>query len=201
MSTSPQLSPLEQLGASVGANNPQPASPSTPQGNLSPLEQLGQTVNQSQPSGQGPDADEQKFLDNNPGYQFLTKDPRFPNRQPGVYPAGPGNEWRNDPNHPMHDTSQSPVDVLGAGHLAKQTAEWGAGSAALIGTAPLLGEAEGAVPSLVDKAKDVYEWAKVNPIKAAAVEGIARELGVDPFQLAHKVVKYGKNLFGAGGSQ
>jgi hypothetical protein len=37
---------------------------------------------------------------------------------------------------------------------------------------------------------DVVNWAKTNPI-----EGIARELGVDPFQLMHKVVKYGKNLF------
>lgn len=67
-----------------------------------------------------------------------------------------------------------------------------AGAAAL--AAP--GEASEVGSSLVDKAKAIYEWAKLNPFKAAGVEGIAREMGVDPFQLAHKVVKYGKNLFG-----
>jgi uncharacterized oligopeptide transporter (OPT) family protein len=31
--------------------------------------------------------------------------------------------------------------------------------------------------------------------EGCAVEGIAREIGIDLFQLAHKVVKYGKGLF------
>jgi hypothetical protein len=53
-----------------------------------------------------------------------------------------------------------------------------------------------AIPSLVDKAKTIVEWAKTNPIKAATLEGIAREIGVDPFQLVHSAIKYGKNLFG-----
>ncbi|HEY6768000.1 MAG TPA: hypothetical protein VI386_24865 [Candidatus Sulfotelmatobacter sp.] len=55
---------------------------------------------------------------------------------------------------------------------------------------------EGVATSFVDKARTVYQWAKANPLKAAAIEGIAREVGVDPIQLAHKVVKYGKGLFG-----
>jgi len=51
-------------------------------------------------------------------------------------------------------------------------------------------------PSLLQRAQTVYTWAKANPLKAGAVEAIARELGIDPFQLAHKAVKYGKELFG-----
>jgi hypothetical protein len=62
-----------------------------------------------------------------------------------------------------------------------------------------------AVPSVVNTAKTVASWAKANPIKAAALEGIARELGVDPFRLTHKIIKYGKGLFGGdaqtGGNQ
>jgi hypothetical protein len=52
------------------------------------------------------------------------------------------------------------------------------------------------VPRVVDKAKAVYQSAKANPIKATAVETIAGEMGIDPFQLMHKAVKYGQNLFG-----
>lgn len=52
------------------------------------------------------------------------------------------------------------------------------------------------VPEIVNKAKAVAEWAKANPIKSVAIAKIADELGVHPFDLMHKVVKYGKNLFG-----
>jgi hypothetical protein len=55
-------------------------------------------------------------------------------------------------------------------------------------------------PSVVEKAKAVVDWAKANPIKATAVEAMAREMGIDPFQLMHKVVKYGQNLFGGSGT-
>ena len=49
---------------------------------------------------------------------------------------------------------------------------------------------------VIAAAKTVETWAKANPLKAIAIEGIARELGIDPVQLAHKAVKYGKGLFG-----
>lgn len=52
------------------------------------------------------------------------------------------------------------------------------------------------IPSVVDKAKAVVTWAKNNPIRAASIETIAHEMGIDPFQLMHNAVKYGKNLFG-----
>jgi hypothetical protein len=52
------------------------------------------------------------------------------------------------------------------------------------------------VSSAVDKAKAVVKWASSNPIKAAAMESIAHEMGVDPIELLHKAVKYGQNLFG-----
>ena len=39
------------------------------------------------------------------------------------------------------------------------------------------------------------QWLKVvNPVKAVAIEGIAHELGVDPIQLARKIIKYGSGL-------
>jgi hypothetical protein len=47
----------------------------------------------------------------------------------------------------------------------------------------------------VDAAKAVETWAKANPLKAVALEGVAHELGIDPIQLTHKVIKYGKGLF------
>ncbi len=53
------------------------------------------------------------------------------------------------------------------------------------------------VPSVVQKAKSVVEWAKANPIKSIAIGKIADELGIHPFDLMHAAVKYGKNLFGA----
>lgn len=124
MSTQPQLSPLEQLGA---MGQPQTTTPSQPQdqsSNLSPLEQLGQSVQKAQTAGPSPE--EQQLLASNPSYKYLPKDPRFPNRQPGVYPMGEGNEWRDDPNSPMASNSQSPIDP----HLLKHTAE-GAGYGAL----------------------------------------------------------------------
>lgn len=49
--------------------------------------------------------------------------------------------------------------------------------------------------TVVDTAQTIAKWTKENPIKAVAVEALAREIGVDPFQLLGKVIKYGKNLF------
>ncbi len=53
------------------------------------------------------------------------------------------------------------------------------------------------VPSFVEKAKAVAEWAKANPIKSVVIAKIADELGIHPFDMLHSVVKYGKNLFGS----
>lgn len=47
------------------------------------------------------------------------------------------------------------------------------------------------VSKVVSGAKDVSTWLKANPVKAVAIEGIAHELGVDPIQLARKIIKYG----------
>lgn len=66
------------------------------------------------------------------------------------------------------------------------------GTAALAGP----GELPGLGSRAIQGAKAIESWVKANPAKAASLEFIARELGVDPFQLVHKVVKYGKNLFG-----
>jgi hypothetical protein len=53
-----------------------------------------------------------------------------------------------------------------------------------------------ALPTVIDKAKAVVQWATANPIKSYAIGKIADELGIHPFDLMHSVVKYGKNLFG-----
>jgi hypothetical protein len=49
--------------------------------------------------------------------------------------------------------------------------------------------------TVVDTAQTIAKWTKENPIKAVAVEALAHEMGIDPFQLLGKVIKYGKNLF------
>ena len=55
---------------------------------------IGQSSQPSGDSGSNPKmtADEQMFLKNNPtGYQYLSRDPKFPNRPEGIYPTGSGN--------------------------------------------------------------------------------------------------------------
>lgn len=52
-----------------------------------------------------------------------------------------------------------------------------------------------ATSSVVDTAQAVAQWSRANLVKAAAIEAVAHEMGVDPFQLLSKVVKYGKHLF------
>jgi hypothetical protein len=44
------------------------------------------------------------------------------------------------------------------------------------------------VSKVVSGAKSVAAWLKENPVKALAVETFAHEMGVDPIQLAHKVI-------------
>jgi hypothetical protein len=58
-------------------------------------------------------------------------------------------------------------------------------------------EALDVAPSLLELATKVGPWVKANPYKALAVESIAHEMGIDPIQLAHKVIKYGTGLFGS----
>jgi|ERR1035438_374988 hypothetical protein len=68
-------------------------------------------VSEDTPAGDGgPSQEEQQLLGANPSYKYLPEDPRFPNREPGVYPMGSGNEWRNDPDPPMASNTQAPID-------------------------------------------------------------------------------------------
>lgn len=50
--------------------------------------------------------------------------------------------------------------------------------------------------TVINAAKTVRAWTKANPIEALALEGVAHKLGVDPYQLTEKVIKYGKGLSG-----
>jgi len=75
----------------------------------------------------GISAEQQQFLKEKSGYQYFPADPKFPNRPEGIYPTGPGNEWRQHP-----DFAQEPVDL----HLGQHTYE-GAKAGAMAATAPL----------------------------------------------------------------
>jgi hypothetical protein len=103
--------------------------------------------------------EEKAFLKSNKGYQYKPADPKFPNRPPGIYPVGPGNEWRDNP-----DTAQEPVDL----HLLKHTAESAATSAVAVG-----GGAVGA-EALED---------------TMATRALMKELGIDGDNVVSKVVK------------
>jgi hypothetical protein len=68
-------------------------------------------VSDDTPAGDGgPSQEEQQLLGANPSYKYLHKDPRFPNREPGDYPMGSGNEWRNDLDSPMASNTQASID-------------------------------------------------------------------------------------------
>ena len=47
--------------------------------------------------------------------------------------------------------------------------------------------AEKGISATIETAKQLEQWVVKNPVKATAIETIAHELGVDPFQLASKV--------------
>lgn len=58
--------------------------------------------------------------------------------------------------------------------------------------------AQKASQAVIKGVKAIPAWMKANPVKAIAIEGIAHEIGVDPIQLAHKILKYGSGVLGAG---
>ena len=90
-----------------------------------------------------PQSEELDFLQKNPGHAWLSRDPqKFPNREEGIYPSGPGNEWRNDPTSPMASNTQAPIDL----HLGLHTYQ-GMKTGLLAATAPLALEAS--VPQLI----------------------------------------------------
>jgi hypothetical protein len=125
--------PQDQANAAIAAGGKPVAQMRDPQGQARwvPSDQIddaraaGGTV-----VSRAPDPEEIDFLQNNPGHTWVTRNPQqFPNREEGIYPTGPGNEWRTDPT-----ASQSPIDL----HLAKHSAEYAAGSAAVTGSAMAL---------------------------------------------------------------
>ncbi len=113
---------------------------------------------------QGPEY--RQFLKNNPNYKYLPRDPRFPNREEGIYPMGPGNEWRDNPDSPMHDISQGAVDL----HLLKHSLVYGGLSAALVGGgAGLAAVAPGAMPAVTSTVKSMTALAQKHPRTAMAI--------------------------------
>ena len=71
---------------------------------------------------------EREFLSKNSDYIYVRKDPKFPNRQEGIYPKNEAG--LNDPQMEHH-----PVDL----NFGRNTATYGLGSAAAIGGAATLG--------------------------------------------------------------
>ena len=109
-------------------------------------------------------------------------------------------------NLPNPAEGMTPIQALTNGvktgaELAAIPASLGGGSASTVGQVvdaagtPIKESALELIPSVVDKAKAVVEWAKANPIKAVAIQQIANEMGIHPFDLMHSAIKYGKNLF------
>jgi len=107
--------PQDQLGAALSAGgmpvaivrDPQGQSRYIPADQVQTAQSMGGTV-----ISRAPQSEELQFMQQNPGHTWINRTPSFPNRQEGIYPVGPGNEWRNDPS-----MSQSPVDL----HLALHT--------------------------------------------------------------------------------
>ena len=130
--------PQDQASAALAAGGKPVAQVRDPQGQARwiPSDQVddartaGGTV-----ISRAPDPDEIDFLQNNPGHTWITRNPQqFPNRQEGIYPTGPGNEWRNDPNSANAQNTQLPIDL----HLAKHTAQGAAYGAVAAGSAMAL---------------------------------------------------------------
>jgi hypothetical protein len=112
--------PFDAPLASEGGQAPSATAPDAGNPFDEPLE--------SEKAGEGgPSEEEKQFLKENPDHEYLKQDPKFPNRPEGIYPKGPGNEWRKDPSY-----SQAPIDL----HLAKHTLEGAAEGAVAAGSAP-----------------------------------------------------------------
>src|SRR5437667_1078450 len=71
---------------------------------------------------------ERDFLSKNPDYIYVGKDPKFPNRQEGIYP-------RNEAGLKDPQMEHHPVDL----NFGRNTATYGLGSAAAVGGAAALG--------------------------------------------------------------
>lgn len=137
--------PQDQLGAALSAGGRPVATVRDPQGQMRyiPADQ----VQSAQSAGgtvisRAPQGEELQFLQQNSGHGWVSRSPNFPNREEGIYPVGPGNEWRNDPNSPMAQNSQFPVDL----HLGLHTYQ-GAKAGLMAATAPLALEAT--IPQVV----------------------------------------------------
>jgi hypothetical protein len=113
--------PQDQLSAALQAGGMPVATVRDPQGQMRYIPSNQVQTAQSQGGtviSRAPQSEELDFLQQNPGHQWLARDPqKFPNREEGIYPAGPGNEWRNDPTSPMASNTQAPIDL----HLGLHT--------------------------------------------------------------------------------
>jgi hypothetical protein len=123
----------------------------------------------------------------------MPADPRFPNRPSGIYPTGPGNEWRKDPSY-----TQAPIDL----HLLRHSLEGAAEGAATV--APAVGvaaapEAASALYNLAIKhlASDVLPELMTNTGESGAEVAYANA-HAKLLELAPKVWQAAKYLGGAG---
>ena len=112
--------------------------------------------------------EERDFLAKHPDHQYMPADPKFPNRPAGIYPTGPGNEWRQHP-----DYAQSPVDI----HQTEHTLEGAAAGATAVAPAVLpsaVAAGAGALaPALTRGVVGVTAWAAAHPVAAKVIwEGL-----------------------------
>ncbi len=118
---------------------------------------------EAQAQNGGPSQEEQQLLQSNPGYKYVSADPKFPNRPAGVYPSGPGNEWRNDPSY-----SQSPVDLHMVRNTAQGAATAAAATAAVPATAIGLGEVAPVIAHLAENLPNLDKAWKIVKIVGGA---------------------------------
>jgi hypothetical protein len=129
-------------------------------------------------------------MQQNPGHTWATRSPKFPNREEGIYPTGPGNEWRNDPT-----AAQSPVDL----HLAAHTAEYGLGTAAAIG-APVAAVA--AAPSALAYGSTALANPAVQQgLKMLGSKILSRAVDVGTLGAGYKILKGLGIIHGFGGGE
>jgi hypothetical protein len=164
--------PQDQASAALAAGGKPVAQMRDPQGQARwiPSDQ----VQTAQAAGgtvlsRAPDSEELQFLQQSPGHTWVTASPNFPNRQEGIYPTGPGNEWRNDPT-----VSQFPVDL----HLGLHTYQ-GAKAGLMAATAPFALEATipQVVGGLAGGAAGSYAGQKI--AQATGAGPVGQEVGQD----------------------
>jgi hypothetical protein len=166
MSAASSAGVLDQVSGGAGGASPA----ASPQSSAAVLDQVlaGTSGQTPAPDPNQPNPEEQSFLQAHPDHKWMPPDEKFPNRPPGIYPTGRGNEWRNDPSY-----AQAPVDLHLGAHSVEGAAE-GAAAVAPVLTPEIAAAGIGALkPALARGIVGMGEWAAAHPVAAKMIwEGL-----------------------------